>query len=340
MAWRPLPPVSEGSCHLCLRAWGTIMTPETTFATREEWLALRRKNVGASEVAALFGAQPPYAMSHYALWQAKAGRIPEPDAGGERPRWGLLLEEAIMAGAAERNGWKHYRRCGYVYHPTVAGMGCSPDFVLLDGPSGAPIAAVEAKNADWLIHRRQWGDEPPLHILLQAQHQMACTGLGICHVVALVGGNDLHCYPIERRPSIIAEIERRVAAFWQSIRDGKEPPVDGSESTAAAVAALYPHDDGDDEPADLSADNELPDLCANLLQAGALRRQYEAAEREAKSNILVKIGPHRAAVCNGFRLSAPETKATPARVITEADVGNVVKGRAGFRRLTVKEMTA
>lgn len=213
---------------------------EATFATREEWLALRRTTVGASEVAALFGAQPPYAMSHYALWQAKAGRIPEPDAGGERPRWGLLLEEAIMAGAAERNGWKHYRRCGYVYHPTIAGMGCSPDFVLLDGPAGAPIAAVEAKNADWLIHRRQWGDEPPLHILLQAQHQMACTGLGICHVEALVGGNDLRDYPIERRPTVIAEIERRVAAFWASIREGKEPPIDGSESTAAAVAALYP----------------------------------------------------------------------------------------------------
>ena len=315
------------------------MTPETTFATREEWLALRRTTVGASEVAALFGAQPPYAMSHYALWQTKAGRIPEPDAVGERPRWGLLLEEAIMAGAAERNGWKHYRRCGYVCHPTIAGMGCSPDFVLLDGPAGAPIAAVEAKNADWLIHKRQWGDEPPLHILLQAQHQMACTGLGICHVEALVGGNDPRDYPIERRPTVIAEIERRVAAFWASIREGKEPPIDGSESTAAAVAALYPHDDGEDEPLDMSADNALPDLCANLLTATALRRQYEAAEREAKTSILAKMRTAKAALCNGYRISAPEVRGTPDRVIREADVGTVIKGRAGHRRLSVKEHT-
>ena len=242
-----------------------------------------------------------------------------------------------MAGAAERNGWEHYRRCGYVYHPAVEGMGCSTDFLLLDGPAGTPIAAVEAKNADWLIHRRQWGDEPPLHILLQAQHQMACTGLGICHVVALVGGNDLHCYPIERRHSIIAEIERRVAAFWGSIRDGKEPPIDGSESTAAAVAALYPHDDGEDEPLDMSADNALPDLCANLLTATALRRQYEAAEREAKSSILAKVRSAKAALCNGYRISAPEVRGTPDRTITEADVGQVIRGRASHRRLSVRE---
>ena len=315
------------------------MTPETTFATREEWLALRRNTIGASEVAALFGAQQPYAMSHYTLWQVKSGRIPEPDVTGDRPRWGLLLEEAIMAGAAERNGWQHYRRSGYVYHPTVAGMGCSPDFLLLDGPAGKPVAAVEAKNADWLIHKREWGDEPPLHILLQAQHQMACTGLNICHVVALVGGNDLHCYPIERRPRIIAEIERRVAAFWGSIRDGKEPPVDGSESTAAAVAALYPHDDGDDEPLDMSSDNALPDLCANLLTATALRRQYEAAEREAKTSILAKMRTAKAALCNGYRISAPEVRGTPDRIITEADVGQIIRGRAPHRRLSVKEYT-
>lgn len=314
------------------------MTPETTFATREEWLALRQRAVGASEVAALFGAQQPYAMSHYTLWQAKSGRIPAPDAAGNRPRWGLLLEEAIMAGAAESNGWEHYRRCGYVYHPAVEGMGCSPDFLLLDGPAGTPIAAVEAKNADWIIHKRQWGEEPPLHILLQAQHQMACTGLSICHVVALVGGNDLRIYPIEHRPTVIAEIERRVAAFWDSIREGKEPPIDGSESTAAAVAALYPHDDG--EPLDMSSDNALPDLCANLLTASALRRQYEAAEREAKTNILAKLRTARAALCNGYRISAPEVRGTPDRVITAADVGKTIKGRAGYRRLEVKEHTA
>lgn len=312
---------------------------ETPFSSRDEWLALRRRNIGASEVAALFGAQPAYAMSHYTLWQVESGVLPEPEANGDRPAWGLRLEDAIVAAAAEMNGWKHYRRAGYVQHPTVEGLGCTPDFFLTTA-DGTPIAIIEAKNADWLTHKRQWGDEPPLHILLQVQAQLACTGLPAATIAALVGGNDLRCYPIERRPAIIAEIETRVAAFWQSIRDGKEPPVDGSESTAKAIAARYPHDDGDDELVDLSGDNELPELCSNLLQATALRRQYEAAEREAKSGILAKLGDHRAARCTGFWVSAPATKSTPDRVITEADVGTVIKGRAGFRRLSVKEMTA
>lgn len=309
---------------------------ELPFSSRDEWLTLRRGNIGASEVAALFGVQPAYAMSLYTLWQVKSGRIPEPDAFGERPAWGLRLEDAIMAAAAEKHGWGAYRRAGYVKHPAIEGMGCSPDFVLVDS-GNMPTALVEVKNADWLIHKRQWGDEPPIHILLQAQAQMACTGLDVCHVAALVGGNDLRCYQIDRRSTVTAEIERRVAAFWQSIAEGKEPPIDGSESTAGAIAALYPHDDGEDEPVDMSADNALPDLCANLIQATALRRQYEAAEREAKTGILAKLGVAKAALCNGYRLSAPEVRKVPDRVITEEDVGQTIKGRASFRRLTVRE---
>lgn len=311
---------------------------ETPFTSRDEWLTMRRGNIGASEVAALFDAQPAYAMSSYTLWMVKSGRLPEPDVSSERPAWGLRLEDAIVAAAAEVHGWQHYRRAGYVKHPTIEGLGCTPDFFLTTA-GGAAIAIVETKNADWLAHKRQWGDEPPLHILLQVQAQLACTGLPAATIAALVGGNDLRCYPIERRPAIIAEIEMRVAAFWQSVRDGKEPPVDGSESTAKAIAARYPHDNGDDEPVDLSGDNELPELCSNLLQATALRRQYEAAEREAKSGILAKLGDHRAARCPGFWISAPATKAAPDRVIAAADVGTTIKGRAGFRRLSIKEMT-
>ncbi len=51
------------------------------FANPAEWHAQRARNVGASEIAALFGVQPDYALSHYALWHVKAGKAPPPVGG-------------------------------------------------------------------------------------------------------------------------------------------------------------------------------------------------------------------------------------------------------------------
>jgi len=309
--------------------------PEIEIRNEAHWHELRAKHIGASEVAALFDCQPGYALSHYALWQVKAGRMDPPDVSGQRPEWGRRLERAIAAAAAEKEGWR-IAKAGYWTHDRVAGMGCTPDFLTL-GADGHPHGIVEVKNVDWLQHKRAWDGEPPLHILLQLQAQCACVGVKRGAVIALVGGNDLAIWPYEARPKLIAEMEARVTAFWQSIAEGKEPPIDGTESTARALAALYPHDDGIEEAVDLGADNELPLLCENYLLAVEIRRRGEIDEREYKSGILAKLAEHHRAFCQGFIVSASEIAASPDKTITAEMVGQVIKGRAGYRRLTVKE---
>lgn len=312
--------------------------PELAIRDEAHWHELRAHNVGASEVSALFGCQPAYAMSHYTLWQVKAGRIPPPEVNSERAEWGLRLEKEIARAACAKEGWFGAVDCGYWQHETIKGLGCTPDFTALK-TEGAEFGVLEVKNADWLIHKRQWGDEPPPHILLQLQTQLACTGYEWGAIACLVGGNELHVYQYGRRPKIIAEIERRVTEFWQSIDEGREPPIDNTESTARAVASLYPHDDGDDEPADLRGDNQLPELCAALLWATDARRDAEKKERAAKSAILAKVGDHRRAMCEGFWINATEIAGKPETTITADMVGQTLPGRKGSRRVSVKEMT-
>lgn len=267
------------------------------FENRADWLAARRKNVGGSEVACLFGVQAPYQMSMYTLWQVKAGKIPEPDVGGERAAWGLRLEAAIAEGAAETHGWE-IEKGGYVQHPTVEGAAVSLDYVIKaaravhTGEMPGPFpGALEIKNSDWMVHKNQWADgEPPIHVQLQLQHQLACTGYEWGYVVSLIGGNKLaEPYFFTRRPKIIAEIEKRVAAFWQSIREDKPPPVDGSESTAGALAALFP----EATPGlsiDMSTSNEFPEAFATLKQARLDKKAAEAAERASKNAIMEMAG--------------------------------------------------
>lgn len=304
--------------------------------SRDEWLAMRRKHIGASEVASLFGMQPPYAMSKWTLWHVMAGHLPEPKVDGERPAWGLRLEDAIMVGAAAENGWYAYRRAGYVQHETIKGFGCSPDF-FLTGRNCDPTEIIETKNTDWLVHRQQWGDEPPPHILLQIMAQLSCTGLPAVTVASLVGGNKLKTYRYERRPKTIAEIERRVIDFLDSIRTGHAPPVDGSESTFAALRLLYPADNG--EFVHMGDDDELVELCHALMSARELRKNYEHAEREARNGILAKVGAYSTVYCNEYTITATTINPQLDRVITQAMVGETIKGRAGGRTLRVRRDT-
>ena len=299
-----------------------------------EWHALRAKNVGASEIAALFGVQADYALSHYALWHVKAGRAPPPIVDNQRAKWGLRLERAIADAAADENDWK-IAPAGYRTDPTTPVLGCTPDFLIATDPKEEGPGLLEIKNADWLIHKRAWtDDEPPLHILLQLQHQLAATGLAWGVVACLVGGNDLRLYRYKARPKLIADIRAKVRAFWASIAEDRPPPVDGSDSVSAVLRALYL--ETVDEVADLTDDNELPEICADYLDAGARRRVAEKDEAAAKNRLIEKLGIYRAAHTEGFRI---RVAVTAEKAAAPAPPGYIIPGRKESRRYTVKEWT-
>lgn len=253
----------------------------------DDWHALRAKHIGASEVSALFGCAPDYAQSAYSLWQIKSGRIPAPAVDGLRIEAGRRLERAIGQWIADIEGWKVEPMEGYAVSDTVPGLGCTPDFRIVDHADGPGL--LEVKSVDWLQHKRAWGDEPPVHIEIQLQCQMLVTGCKWGAVGVLVGGNDPKVYRFEYREKIGKEIERRVAAFWQSVADAKEPPVDGSSATAAAIAEMFP----EAKPGasiDLDGDNEFPGRWAALVQARADRNAAEKTETANKNWLMAKVG--------------------------------------------------
>lgn len=313
---------------------------DTDVITRSPaWHARRLQHIGGSEIAALFGAQPDYALSHYALWHVKAGRVPAPEVDGERIRWGLRLESFIAGGAAEQEGWT-IRKGGYVSDPTTHGMGCTLDYVIeAPGPNDEGYegpGALELKNADWLVHKRAWtNDEPPSHILLQHQHQLGCTGYSWGAVACLVGGNELRIYRYAARPKLIAEIRRRVADFWASIAEGRVPAVDGSDGASAVLAALYP--ELADDAIDMSDNNEWAEAADEMYAAAAARKLANDRYDAAKNRIAAILGPHRRGFGNGWAVNVAVTPANPGR---EPKPGELIGKRAEVRRYTVKETAA
>jgi hypothetical protein len=302
-----------------------------------EWHDLRARHVGASQVAALFNAQADYQPGVYALWMDKAGRVPLPPVTIERARWGLLLEDAIAAGAAEREGWKiHPGR--YASHES--GLGATLDRII-EAPTASDYAdgfvgpgCLELKNVDWLQTRqgRAWAGEPPMHVLLQLQAQLAATGFGWGAVAWLVGGNDLRILKFKARPNLQAEILRRVAAFWQSVRDDAPPQPDGSDATYQALLTLR-DEPQDDEPADLRGDNEAEAAAADFARGAAMAKEGGALRDKARAVLMAKCNGFRWAKTNGATISLAFVPAKPPR---PAEAGEVIPGRAASVRVTVR----
>lgn len=305
-------------------------------STRDEWLVLRQRYVGASAVAALFDCQADYQHSHFALWHVKAGLAPEPDVSGPRLSWGLKLEGVIAAAAAEEKGWT-VRRGRYAIADDCR-LGASLDFEIDHDPTGQfeGPGVMETKNVDWLQHRRKWtDDEPPAHILLQNQAQLAATGYAWGAIPALVGGNDLRIHVYAARPTLIAEIKRRVDAFWQSVADGTPPPADGSDSASHVLAHLYA--EPEDDAVDMSANNEWSEAVAELIRAQKARKDADGAYDLAKNRVAALLGNYKRGWGGGFSVSTAITAAKQDRPARE---GEIIKGRSETRRYTAKEMAA
>lgn len=299
-----------------------------------EWHARRAKTIGSSEIAALFDVAAPYQLSRFALFHVKAGLVPAPEVEGERLMWGTLMEEAIAAGVAETKGW--VVNPGQFYSLSDIGMSATLDFEIqgaegFDGPG-----VLETKNVDFVQHKRAWtGDEPPPHILLQLQHQLACTGWKWGAIACLVGGNRLEVYTYEARPKLIAEIKARVRQFWQDVVDQKPPAVDGSEGASDVLRALYP--EVVDDAADMRGNNEWPEVCAAFKVAGERQRESKKEYDAAKNRLVALLGSHRRGWGGGYSVSTAVTPETPDR---PAPPGDIIAGRAEARRYTVKEVEA
>lgn len=292
--------------------------------------AFRAQHVGASEVAALFDCSPY--LTAFELWHRKKGTISTPDfmadgaPNNERIEAGIRLEPAIIQWAVDRWG---YLVCDTPRNLSNGqGLGGHPDKCVQCPERGDGI--LEVKTADWLVAKK-WGEEPPLHYLLQAQTYAGLAGVSWADIIVLVGGNELRRFQYAFRPSLFAEIEARVAAFWQSVRANDPPRPDFARDGATLAEVLG---EPTDEVIDLRRDNEADALACDFLAAKADVKAAETRAEEARTALLLKIGDAGRALLPSHRITAGMTKTTPDR---PAEPGEIIKGRKGYRQFLLKE---
>lgn len=189
----------------------------------EEWYHIRKRHVGASDVAALFDLSPYKTKRE--LWLEKAGRSEDGFKENACTLFGKKAEPAIAEVVAFEKGWKVQNLEGYVTHPTTKGMGCTPDCEILDHEKGRGL--LEIKNVGHFSYTKKWQDnQPPADYQLQVMHQLACCqhlGFTWGAIGAWISGQYLRVIEYEIRPKTIAILERAVTEFWESVEAGIEP---------------------------------------------------------------------------------------------------------------------
>src|SRR5690606_33959049 len=112
------PPQARAAHRAWARVEGRGMRIVGTFESRAEWLAARRKGLGASDIAAIAG------VSRWSTpWQVyvdKVGAIPldNNDGATEAMRWGQLLEGLVLDEWERRSGMVAGMRGLMVQHDT------------------------------------------------------------------------------------------------------------------------------------------------------------------------------------------------------------------------------
>ena len=302
----------------------------------------RAQHVGGSEVAALFDCSPW--LTHFELWHRKNGTIATPEFNtiasdgtpeNERIFWGVRLEAAIIDAAKERYGYTD-RNPAADFPPLSngRGLGGHPDRRVICPERGPGL--VEVKMVDWLV-RKSWGDEPPLNYLIQANTYAGLDGAKWFDLLVLVGGNKLERFQYEFRAKLFAETEKRVDAFWQSIGEGIAPKPDYTRD-GDTIAELYA--ETSDEVVDLKGDNLAMIAASVWLRADGECKDAAARRDAARAEIMDKLEHATVGLLDGITIKAPEVKASPDKIITAKNVGEVIKGRRAFRRFSIKEKEA
>jgi predicted phage-related endonuclease len=261
---------------------------------REQWLGLRKNDVTASVVAALFGAHPY--TSALKLYLMHSG-IEFDEADNRVFRRGRLMEPAVaLAVAEERADWRVEKANSYYRDPDLQ-LGATPDFLIHGDPRG--LGVLQTKTAAPHIYQRDWegGATVPFWIQLQALTEAMLTQAAFAVVAVLqVDAFDLALSIVEvpRHPAAEQRIIEAVDRFWADVAAGHEPAPDYGKD-AELLKMIAPREVAD-KSIDLSGDNELPALLDQREEIMTAMKGYEARKDEIETMLKFKMRDASAAL--------------------------------------------
>lgn len=194
---------------------------------REKWLELRKTGIGSSDAATVAGLNPY--ETPISLWEVKTGILPDKDlSDDEKVHFGNVLEEVVADEFARRMNRKVRRVNAMLRHPEYPFMIANLDREIV-AEDGREPEILECKTVGLLAAMNgEWGDgldEVPERYIVQVQHQLAVRNRRRAYLAALIGGQSMKIYTIDRDDELIADLIEIEKAFWRCVESNEMPSV-------------------------------------------------------------------------------------------------------------------
>lgn len=258
--------------------------------SKEEWLKLRQKGIGGSDVAGLLNLNKRF-TSPLKVYLSKVEEVDLTDEINDAMYFGNELEDIVAKTFVNRvKGFKAQKTSFMWQHPEHDFMLANVDRFIYHPDHGWGV--LECKTTNEFRKGEFDGEEIPEPYLLQVLHYLAITGLSYGYLAVLIGGQTFRYFRVERDEEIIDMLINLEADFWtKHVAAGVPPVIDGSEASAKVMDALYPAEKVEKES--LIA---LPDTASMLIKqyedAKEKENQFKEMKEEAKSKLKDMVGTH------------------------------------------------
>jgi predicted phage-related endonuclease len=268
--------------------------------SHEEWLAERRKHIGASDCAAILGFDPR--RGPLAVYEEKVLGRETPD--NDWLRFGRKVEGAIADMYAVKTG-REVEDMGathFEFHPLVDfPLACTLDRTVMHGSLFGPL---ELKNIGDFSSAKAYEEDPHLHHQIQLQIQIACLDSTWGSLAALFPGYNLVWKDLERNDDFLETVYPELENFWRHVVDKVPPPVE-SHRDLEVVKRLYPADSGETVALDIHEMGLVNDWQARKKEA----KEKETRAKELEAHLRAAMGDATwGALPDGTFLSLKTTK--------------------------------
>lgn len=277
-------------------------------SNRHDWLNVRRGDVTASQVGALFACHP--FTSPFRLWHEKAGNLPPVEENDAMLRGTLLEPVAVELLRRRHPDWKiiYSTEAMTYFQDREARLGATPDVLAFDPARG--WGNIQIKTLSARDFETKWRDEdgepdPPLWISLQTEleRDLVNRSSGLIELnprktpvswsaaAAMTLGShaslDLHLVDVPSVPGLVDTMARKSLAFWASVESGEEPEPD-YRTDAGTIAEAYAEDE--EGAIDLTSDADIEALIATRDNLLASRRTINESVRAIDAEIQHRLG--------------------------------------------------
>jgi len=202
---------------------------------REDWIAIRQSSIGTSDFAAALGYSPW--KTPFQLWEEKMNGAE--DIKSFRFEQGHKYEKVVREWFTEYTGLKVVRDRKIRIHDKYEYLTTNLDGIVRreDGKK----SGIEIKTVDPMAYNH-WHGKIPLYYQIQAQGQMALTGLDSVFFAVQIGFHDKKIEEHEFDREWWEIIEPKLVDFWESyvIEKTPPPPVNSED-----IVRLFPKSNGD-----------------------------------------------------------------------------------------------